>query len=282
MDETRAMKRFYYAPGDPAFSRDIHLGGIGIGEPMPPGWVDRSEGADVFLLVCFHTACRVSLRGEPAEWLAPGTTVVWRPGRTHRFGDAQRPWDHSWLLFGGRDVERAAAALDEGAWERPLHVPFAGGLLPVLEGAYRELIVGGPPDLAALSLWVRLLLRLVARAASVARAVPEVDPLDAVRQHVDDHLAEPIDVARLARVASLSPSRFARVFRERYGLSPMRWVERQRLRRAAYWLEHSGLRVREVAARTGFGDPLHFSRRFRAAFGHAPRAHRIAKSARSA
>ncbi len=81
----------------------------------------------------------------------------------------------------------------------------------------------------------------------------------------------PLRVADLAARSGLSPSRFAHLFREQTGMSPMRFLERERLRRASNLLRATGMTVGEVAARTGFDDALYFSRRFKKEFGTAPR-----------
>jgi AraC-like DNA-binding protein len=58
------------------------------------------------------------------------------------------------------------------------------------------------------------------------------------------------------------------------GFRNVRPLELIRLGRAATLLERSNLTVTEVAVSVGFRDPLHFSRRFRRAYGVSPRAYR--------
>jgi AraC family transcriptional regulator of arabinose operon len=91
-----------------------------------------------------------------------------------------------------------------------------------------------------------------------------------VCRHALAHLAEPMPVAALARVAGVSEVRFAHLFRAQMGMPPRRWLERQRLDRAAVLLAEGDLSVTEVAARCGFDSPFRFSLRFRLRFGHPP------------
>ena len=78
----------------------------------------------------------------------------------------------------------------------------------------------------------------------------------------------------LARAVGVSTSRLHALFHDALGLSPLQYVQRQRLRRAQQLLAGSDLPVAEVGARAGFGDAFHFSRTFRRAFGEGPRAWR--------
>ena len=91
----------------------------------------------------------------------------------------------------------------------------------------------------------------------------------AAMEDMAGRLAEPITVAELARRADLSPSRFAHLFAEQVGVSPMRYLERQRMRLAEQLLDLTPRTVAEIARTVGYDDPLYFSSRFRAYAGMA-------------
>ncbi|MFE0155562.1 helix-turn-helix domain-containing protein [Nonomuraea sp. NPDC059007] len=84
----------------------------------------------------------------------------------------------------------------------------------------------------------------------------------------------PHTVTSLAAAVALSPSRFAHVFAERTGRTPMRAVRAARLAHAAQLLEATDLDVGQVAAACGFVSPFHFSRTFAQEYGLPPRAYR--------
>lgn len=87
-------------------------------------------------------------------------------------------------------------------------------------------------------------------------------------------LSEPLAVARLASMVNLSPSRFAHLFRQAVGVSPRRYLDALRLRRAAALLAATSLPVNEVMRAVGWTDPSHFSKTFRRRFGMSPRHYR--------
>lgn len=86
----------------------------------------------------------------------------------------------------------------------------------------------------------------------------------------------PHTVRSLAEAVALSPSRFAHLFAERTGESPMRSLRESRLRHAARLLEGTDLSVERVATASGFASPFHFSRLFHARFESPPGAYRAA------
>ena len=77
-------------------------------------------------------------------------------------------------------------------------------------------------------------------------------------------------VAELAASVSLSPSRFAYLFRRDTGASPARYLHTLRMERARLLLERTFLSVKEVMAHVGVNDPSHFSRDFRRHHGVPP------------
>lgn len=95
--------------------------------------------------------------------------------------------------------------------------------------------------------------------------------IDRVLTHISRHLAEPLTVEGLCRVAGLSRSRFSELFREETSHSVQAWTEEQRLRRACDLLETTMMPIGSVARSSGFADPFYFSRRFRKQTGYTPR-----------
>lgn len=85
-------------------------------------------------------------------------------------------------------------------------------------------------------------------------------------------------VASLAAEVSLSPSRFAHLFTQQLGRSPMRVLREARLHHAARLLESTDLSAERVAAASGFASPFHFNRVFRARYGRPPGVYRTAGS----
>jgi len=83
-------------------------------------------------------------------------------------------------------------------------------------------------------------------------------------------MAQPLSVKALCALVNLSCSRFRALFAAQTGLSPLRYLQRVRLRRARLLVERTFLSVKEVMALVGYNDPSHFARDFRRAHGAAP------------
>ncbi|HSR94476.1 MAG TPA: helix-turn-helix domain-containing protein [Solirubrobacterales bacterium] len=102
----------------------------------------------------------------------------------------------------------------------------------------------------------------------------EPGSLEATRRWAAERLAEPLDVAAMARHAAVSPRTFARRFREETGTTPLRWLLAQRVLEARRLLEESDLAVEDVAWRAGFGTAASLREHFRRATATTPTAYR--------
>src|SRR4029079_3554257 len=98
--------------------------------------------------------------------------------------------------------------------------------------------------------------------------------LAGVFDFIDQHLAQDLCVADLARLVHLSPPRFFAVFKEHAGVSPKAFLSQARLTRASEMLSATDMPVAEVGRSVGFNAAFHFSRAFRAKFGQAPLGYR--------
>jgi AraC-like DNA-binding protein len=104
-----------------------------------------------------------------------------------------------------------------------------------------------------------------------------IKPLAWVASYLSVHLAERVSVEDMARRAHLSPSRFAVVFREMFGMPPHRYLLHLRLEYAKDLLRGTRLSLLRIAAYCGFTDTHHLSRMFKREVGLTPGAFRLAE-----
>ena len=88
-------------------------------------------------------------------------------------------------------------------------------------------------------------------------------------QYIDEHLDERLSLDELAANAGLSVWRFSAVFRQHAGISPRRYVWRQRLQKVQSLLA-GGESPASAALMAGFYDQSHLCRHFRNTCGMTP------------
>ncbi|HTG19684.1 MAG TPA: helix-turn-helix domain-containing protein [Reyranella sp.] len=92
-----------------------------------------------------------------------------------------------------------------------------------------------------------------------------------VREYVEVHLSESIDLTMLAAAAGLSMHHFARQFKQSAGVTPHRYLTQKRVERAQEMLAQTDLSLSAIAYAAGFSDQSHLARHFRHILGTTPR-----------
>ncbi|MGN1128623.1 MAG: helix-turn-helix domain-containing protein [Candidatus Flemingiibacterium sp.] len=121
-----------------------------------------------------------------------------------------------------------------------------------------------------------LVYRLLTLLAPSEETPKKRDYIDEAIFFMSNNYISPISGRELAERLNLEPSYFARIFRQRTGVSPMKWLSELRLSRAAQLLLSTDLMISEIALSVGFTDPLYFTRRFSLKYKVSPSEYRSA------
>ncbi len=93
---------------------------------------------------------------------------------------------------------------------------------------------------------------------------------------MEQHLADPLPIADIARRVGVSPRQLERLFQTIMGQRPAAFYRAVRLRYARWLLDTTGRTVTDIALEAGFADCAHFSRQFKAVHGATPTGARAA------
>ncbi|KAF0863540.1 AraC family transcriptional regulator [Pseudomonas sp. LD120] len=104
-------------------------------------------------------------------------------------------------------------------------------------------------------------------------------PYVALHAYIDRHVAHPLQVADLARIAGISSARLHARFVAECGRTPMDYVRYRRLEMAVQLLRGSSLPIGEIASRVGYSSQSAFAAAILREFGLSPRRLRQAANA---
>lgn len=203
--------------------------------------------------------------GGVVHRIAPGRASLIPPGTAVRYryrGRSEHLYAH--LRLDGTTERRAAPVMQEAGSNRPL-------LTGLMRGA-----LAAAPARAAAHLWT--VLWQLTDAGPAGREV--ADPVAVAAAHIEAHLATPLAVADVAKVAGVSHNHLTRLFRARTGSTVVAYIRRRRVERARHLLTASTLSVTAVAAAVGIPDLQAFNKVCRRELGESPRALRRSSTAR--
>ena len=228
----------------------------------------------------------------------PFFSNLWTGGRRRevpewRLGDAQlidlrdKPMVSLDIPFDTLRFYIPQAALDEMANEagirlvKGLYAPNFGGrdlimfgLAQALAGAM-ELPGDGTAmfsDCTALAFFAHIIRAYGSVPAGGLNARGGLAPwqLRRARDFIVANLADDPSISEVANECRLSSSYFTRAFKRTTGVSPYRWLTKQRVERAKELLQDPRRELADIAQLCGFVDQSHFTRVFSKSEGHSP------------
>ncbi len=213
--------------------------------------------------------------------VGPGDLVILEPHAYQDYGCLPaQTWNFQWAHFMARTPWLEYLKLPEqGKGLRKETIPDKATRNRIRSAFQRCILdVRADPDGLGEELGLNALEEVFLLVSRERRIAQRPRPLSLEVRRVTDLLStsfqKPQNVPDLARVARLSPSRFAHRFKEELGESVIAHLNRIRMREAARLLEYSGQSIQEVARAVGFECPFYFSRTFRKAYQQSPRAYR--------
>lgn len=209
--------------------------------------------------------------------IEPGQLLLTRPGMRDEFRwDVSRPSRHGYVHF---TLNGPAAHIDSAPLTHTTTAPSPlAGLLEYLLWLPTTRSAGWDQRVTDV---VGLIARSFADGPLPDEPANATEPplvaaaLDYVRNEWRQTM-RPIPLAELASATGCSSAHLARTFRQHLGVGVVTLLEMVRLTRAEHLLTRSNLAINQISRACGFVDPLHFSKRFKAAYGASPRAHRKA------
>ena len=248
-------------------SRHVCFGEVTYG---PGGSCGPRLQSDFQLVVLLAGSAQIQIGAETRR-LPEGHGILMHPGQVERFAfDPHRATRHSWCAVHPSLIDPSLA----GALAS-VHGPYRvsssiSRLIDCgLKAPVRESTVTSDSMLDHLGL--ALLAHCVEWDPSDSGEI-EPDAVRRARELIDREFHRPLHLSDLARAAGTTANHLIRLFRRHGGLTPARHLWRVRTRQGIELLTRTGLSVSEIADRTGFANPFHFSRMVRKETGRSPRA----------
>ena len=86
----------------------------------------------------------------------------------------------------------------------------------------------------------------------------------------DNYINDNIKISKLAKLCGVSEVYFRKLFKQVYGISPLKYIKNLKLERAKELILTGDYTINEVATLSGFFDDSYFGREFKKEFGQSP------------
>lgn len=237
----------------------------------------KAKTERVAFMLCTKGRGWCEIRGQMHE-VGAGSLVLSPPGELYAHGaDTHDPWTVSWFQVVGDRVGPILGELGLSP-DRPVITMGDNPQWPMLfEEALGTLEQG--LDMANLIHSAHALGHLLSSTLWRLQKAPAAsDPRGQIARCVEfmkQHLDKPLRLDALARMANMSAASFKSHFKQYVGQSCIEHLIHLRVERACALLETTDLSVKTIADRVGYGDPLWFSKAFRAVTRQPPSEYRL-------
>lgn len=103
---------------------------------------------------------------------------------------------------------------------------------------------------------------------------PNKELVESVKEKLNKNYSGIIDLKAISYEVGISTSHLTRLFKESYGISPIRYIVKLRVAKAAELLEWSDTSILEIAYATGFKTLSNFYKSFKEQTGYTPNEYR--------
>jgi len=215
--------------------------------------------------------------------LGRGQIFVVTPGEEHYYyADSQEPWRYTWISFGGT---RAGYFLEKAGLTKAQPVREAyvepQQFLSVIEKILNNHQLTIVNELKRTSLLYEVMALLVDSGNKVSVSEkhdysPDVY-VNSAAEYIKGHYAH-IRVSDIASYLGISRYYLSHIFKEKFHISPQEYLVKYRLEKGEELLRTTNLSIQEVSDKTGYENPLTFSKIFKKVYGLSPKNYRLKKN----
>lgn len=238
---------------------------------LAPGQLENRGAGDFLQIFWSVGGGGVFTVGGSSHVIRPGMLFFYKPGENHHLLAGADGWDYRWLTFDG--PRRRSIPRDHGLARVQAAGPCPAHLFEQLDACLRDPTLDG--ELRASVHAYEILLLASSPQTETPAPAPRADTAARAKAWLDLHFTDArLNVADLARRLSVHRATLHRVFMKNYGVSPVQYLGRLRLRLALELLADTPLPVADIAVRVGLPDLAYFSKLVTRHTGHSPRAYR--------
>ena len=205
--------------------------------------------------------------------VGPGSLFLVRPGVWHSYAPSkQRGWTEYYVGFQGNVFTRVVlyGFLPDGGGIKQLRdrekmTSLFDKLLRYADGSGEDL-----------PLLLRSLLMLIVSESVFGNSEQKQEDdykttvLTRARAYMEEHISQKINLEQLSAELGVSYPWFRKIFKQQTGVSPMKFLQDLRIRKAKYLLGTSAMSIKSVGLECGFASSEYFCNCFHSETGMTP------------
>lgn len=226
---------------------------------------------DYYVMYVERGELEVFLNGSSAV-ARSGSTVIFPPNYPYTYAfEGNEPLSYVWAHFTGSYVAQFLAECGFGELPCLHHSACNPKIISGFDKLFDIYRANEPLQQQNLACGLE---NILLRMASGLKQAEGSRNLTKSLEYIHTYYSKEIHIPDLAKMESLSNSRYIAVFKQRTGMTPSEYIIHLRLNTACDLLRNRGMSVKEVAACVGYDNPHFFSKLFKKKIGLSPQTYK--------
>lgn len=253
----------------------IHLNHCGVQKLWDKDYfMERPHGRmDYHILYIYRGVCETELLGKPTA-VGEGSMILFKPGEKQIYKFSKKDLSIScYIHFTGIGCEKLLSDICFKD-NRIISIGTSRTILSIFEKMEMEFNLNQPFSEYLCSSYILKIFSLAGRKKVYSENemfLKNKSRINLVCRFMYDNHARNISIKDCAAQCNLSPGRFAHVFKETMGKTPLEYINEIRIAKAKELLSTLNYSISEIAELVGFPNQNYFSRTFKKQIGISPR-----------
>ncbi len=211
--------------------------------------------------------------GEKSFVAKAGDMVLIPSNVTHSarltdLGFVKKSWIHFTMKQGNQEFF--------SAYDAPVKItlPCKSHALKVINYVIKCALLEEPQKTLKTSMGIFELVSLFLEHALPTTVTESKDPISQAIKYVDYNFVEQFSLEFLSKKFRCSPNHFIKIFKEKTGYTPIKYILMKKIELAKSLLETTDMPINSVMEKVGFYDASYFSKTFKKMVGYSPKGFR--------
>ena len=196
----------------------------------------------------------------------------------HSYGsNNQNPWSIYWIHFLGKLSNEYSQLTNNPETISPSNIDRIDHRIELFEEMFQNLELGFTREniqYANICLMHFLASFKFLKQYRQIKKNNDSDPISKSIRQMKDWIHKPLTLAELANNTNLSVSQYSLLFKRKTGKSPLDYFINLKIQKSCQLLDNTNLKIKKIANKVGYKDPLYFSRIFTKNIGIPPKNYR--------
>ena len=242
-----------------------------------PFCTDNPAGRlDYYLMYITEGALRFSI-GDGEQTVGRGNAIIFPPKTRYKYCYEQTdaPISYFWMHFTGSYASELLSRIELDSFCEPISIGIDSHIIMHFQEMFNCFSENSGFLREALSPVAEQILILIAKDKS--KGTTQRNLLSRSVEYIHGNFSSDISIESLAKLENLSMSRYNTVFKEYFGIPPIKYIIKLRMSNACRLLESTDMSIKQIGVLSGYDDPHFFSKLFKKYIGCPPLAYRQEK-----